>query len=234
MLEQLINFQAYSTTEIFFYWTGFFLWAVAYVIMMFRIPKEKFVDMPFIVASGNIAWEFLWATVLSKYLDMGPLLVWLYRVGFLFDVWIFYNVYKYGAKQLAYKSLVPNFGWLLTGITVAWLFIFYFYTTLGNDTPLGMYSAMQLNLVISPLCVSMLLRLDTTKGFLLSVGWLKMLGTLFVTIFSFIHFPQNHYIHIVGILIAVFDNWYIALWYRIRAREVAVVPVSAAQAKAAA
>ena len=219
MPGDMIRFDVYTTPEIVLYWTGFFLWAYAYVIMMVRIPREKFVDMPFIVASGNIAWEFLWATFLSPRIDMGWLLVWLYRFGFLFDCYIFYNVYKYGWKQLGLPQLVKNFGWLLTGITLSWLCMFYFYTTGGNDNPLGTFSAMQLNLVISPLCWTMILRMNTTKGFLISVGWLKMVGTVMVTAFTFLRFPDNNYIHTVGILIAVFDNAYIWAWYRIRNKE---------------
>jgi hypothetical protein len=203
----------YTGPEILIYWVGFFLWAYAYVLLVISMRKYKYVEMPFIVASGNIAWEALWAFGFTP--DMGPLLAWLYKAGFLVDCYIFYYLWKYGYKQIS-ETPLKWFQPMLAWITVAWLGIFYLYYTEGWDNGLGTFSALQLNLVISPLCIMLLRRSKSVETFSLPVGWLKMLGTGLVTVFMFMHYPEKHFLQWVGIIIFVVDNTYI---YMLSARK---------------
>lgn len=212
MLAKLINLEAYTPLEFILFFGGFFLWAMFYVIIVRNILKYKFVEMPFVVEAGNIAWELLYAFVFE--LDMGPLLTWLYRAGTLLDVFIFYSLLKYGHKQLTIESVKKYFKPMVLAIFFAWGLIFWFYKKQGLDSPLGAVSAMQLNLIISSLYITLILRLDDLRGFSYAGALLKRLGTGLVTVFTFVHFPDNHFIHIVGVCIFILDGIYIHIFRR--------------------
>lgn len=210
MLNHWINTNLYTPLEFFFYFGGFFLWAVLYVILMRNIIKYKFIEMPFVVAAGNIAWELIWSFVFK--MDMGWLLTILYRIGTLMDVFIFCMVFIYGHKQIANEVARKHFKPVLVAIFIAWSVIFYFYRVQGLDNSLGTFSAMQLNLIISPLYILLILNRPNLYGMSYAVAWLKMLGTGMVTVFAFMKFPDNHFIQTIGVLIFIIDCIYIYMF----------------------
>jgi len=217
-MDQLINLELYTPLEFVFYFTGFFLWAVLYVILVRNIIKYKFVEMPFIVAAGNIAWELLYSFVFE--MDMGYLLTWLYRIGTLVDVFIFIMVIRYGHKQITFlKGAEKYFKPMTVLIFLAWGVLFYFYRAQGLDNSLGTISAIQLNMVISALYIVLILSKPDLYGMSYAIAWLKMLGTGLVTVFLFLHFPDNHFIQTMGICVFIVDNVYIYLFAKRRRQE---------------
>lgn len=217
-MNQLINLDVYTPLEFVFYFTGFFLWGVLYVILVRNILKYKFVEMPFVVAAGNIAWELLYSFVFE--MDMGYLLTWLYRVGTLVDVFIFIMVIRYGHKQISKLTSVHKyFRPMVVLIFIAWGILFYFYRSQGLDNSLGTVSAIQLNMVISALYIVLILSRPTLYGMSYAIAWLKMMGTGLVTVFVFLHFPENHFIQTMGILVFIVDNIYIYMFARRRKLE---------------
>ncbi|MBD3223132.1 MAG: hypothetical protein GF313_00270 [Caldithrix sp.] len=217
-MNHLINLELYTPLEFFFYFTGFFLWGVLYVILMRNIIKYKFVEMPFIVAAGNIAWELLYSFVFE--MDMGYLLTWLYRIGTLVDVFIFIMVLRYGHKQITHlKGVEKYFRPMVVLIFLGWGILFYFYRSQGLDNSLGTISAIQLNMVISALYIVLILSRPTLYGMSYAIAWLKMLGTGLVTVFLFLHFPDNHFIQTMGIFVFIVDNIYIYMFAQRRKAE---------------
>ena len=59
-LGPFINLETYDLPEITLFAFGFILWALAYYHILKDVRKFKFCEMPMIVATGNIAWEFNW------------------------------------------------------------------------------------------------------------------------------------------------------------------------------
>jgi hypothetical protein len=45
----------YSPLELCFYLGGFLLWGVAYGLLVVRIPRQRFVEIPFFAVCGNTA-----------------------------------------------------------------------------------------------------------------------------------------------------------------------------------
>jgi hypothetical protein len=54
---------AYTPLQMYLYLGGFLLWGVAYAILVVRIPRHRFVEIPFFAVCGNVTWEFLWGFV---------------------------------------------------------------------------------------------------------------------------------------------------------------------------
>jgi hypothetical protein len=59
----------------------------------------------------------------------------------------------------------------------------------------------------------MLSRLTDVRALAPSIAWMKMIGTGTNTVFMVLHFPQDHFIHVLGIGLFVCDVIYV-VWLR--------------------
>ena len=167
--------------------------------MIINIKKHKYVEMPYFVAAGNIAWEGLWAYVFSDMIDLGMMYVYLYRAWFIFDCFIFAHVVMYGHKQIQNPYIRKNYKPILFATTFLWASLIYSFVKSGYDYPLGVNSAYILNLVISILYLQLYMRQYQSGTFLKSVAWLKMLGSGIITIAFWTMIPPNTYFeHVAG------------------------------------
>ena len=53
----------YTNWELFWYLGGFLLWGFAYGVVLYKIWKHKFVEIPAVAVCGNLTWELLWGFV---------------------------------------------------------------------------------------------------------------------------------------------------------------------------
>ncbi len=230
-MDWLIPNDKYTPWEFFWVFGGFLLWAVAYVILVRTIHKTKFVEMPFAVATGNIAWEILWSFGFAADLraELGFVNMILYQIGTLLDVYIFVALLRYGIKQINDPGPTLEKLWrpMILLITFGWGLLFYLLKTGNYDSAFGTVSAMGLNLVISPLYIAHFRTSRYKVNFSYSVAWLKMLGTGMVTVFAFLRYPNTHdlgfhhnaFILAVGVFIFIFDSIYVTMFTRWRARQ---------------
>jgi hypothetical protein len=209
----LINTADYAPAELILAACGAVCWLGVYAITIRNIVKFRFVEMPFFCATGDIVWEFLWGYPFSGRINMGDLYVWSFRAWFIFDIFIFISVFRYGYKQMGTPFFVKNARAVLLFLTLAWIAIIYTFIVMEYDNPMGAQSSYLLNFGISTLYISMWLRLRSKEVFSVAVAWLKMVGTAFYTVFFYLAFPDDHFVTVMGSIIFFTDNVYLYLLY---------------------
>jgi len=185
MLSQLLNLEKYTPFEFVLFAGGCYLWVVAYFVLIWRIRKFKFVEMPVFAACGNIGWEFVWAWLHRT--DMGPGLVWCYRAWFLIDVYIFWCVFQYGGKQIVTDALRKHFKPICAGLAVLWAIFVHTMILQGLDTPIGANSAYIAQLGISSIYLILLAQGRNLQYFSWTIAWMRTVGTGTNTVFMCIH-----------------------------------------------
>ena len=214
--EFWINTRDFSTSALIWNGIGCLFWVVTYIALLIRIIKTKYVEMPFFIAAGNIAWEFIWSFFFHP--TTGELYSLSYQGAFLIDVFIFINLLRYGQQQIEIPLLKKHFKLLLIGLLLLWVPLNYFYVQQGFDTSIGANSGYILNLFISMLYPLLLLRGDAKK-FSPVVAWSKWIGTGCITVSMFIIYPQNYFVQLLGVACFVLDLGYSILLKKLLAKE---------------
>jgi hypothetical protein len=203
----LINLETYNITQLAFLLVGTILWNIAYFIIIRNAIRHQKVEMPFLAVCSNIAWEFAWAWLL--YTDLGRLFEWGLRVWFFMDVFIFYFTVKYGAAQMSKDLFGKWFLPFLLLLVAWWIPVFYYFEIEGLDTKMGTTSAYMITVVMAALFIFNATRkapgLIATK----SVAWLKFLGNLSMSIFVYLHHPDNQFLHLLTIAVFILNIIYI-------------------------
>jgi len=207
-----LNTELYSTTQLFFYLGGFFLWGAAYVFVIRNIRRDKFVEVPIIAVCGNITWEILWGFFFTN--DMGRLLTLFYAGGALLDCYILYSLFHYGYKQVASAAIRAQLTPLIGISLLAWTVLYIAFKATGYDLPLGSNSAYLVNLVMSAMYIIFALSYAEIERFSLLVGWLKGVGTGMVSVFVFITYPDNPFVQTIAVVCGVLDAIYLVLLHR--------------------
>lgn len=211
-LNYWINTEKYSTAALVWNGIGCLFWVVTYAALVKEIIKRKFVEMPFFIAAGNIAWEFIWSFFYHP--DTGRLYSLSYQGAFLLDIFIYYHVFKYGAKQIAIPLINRYFKLIALALLIMWLPLNYFFVEQGFDTPIGANSGYILNLMISLLYPLLLLRNDPTN-FSQVVAWCKWIGTGCITVSMFLIYPDNYLVQLLGVFCFVLDLIYAVLHWKL-------------------
>ena len=203
-----INTKDYAVSGLLWNGIGCLFWVITYLALVVRIIKRKYVEMPFFIASGNFAWEFVWSFFFHP--NTGRLFSLSYQCAFILDIFIFMSVLKYGNKQIELPEIKRIFKFLATASLIIWLPLNYFFVIQGFDTPIGANSGFILNLIISILYPFLMLR-SNVQNFSRIIAWCKWLGTGFITVSMFIFYPNNYFVQTLGISCFVIDLLYAIL-----------------------
>lgn len=206
----ILNLTDYPPLHMILFATGCLMWVVAYGIIIRNGIKFKVIEMPVFAAASNFAWEFLWSTFFET--DMGQFLVWTYRAWLVLDIFIFYMVLKFGIKNVFTAQIKQHFKVLTLSAMLIMLILYYLFTKGGFDTSIGANSAYMAQLFISTLYVVLILQQKDLTGFSVWVAFLRTIGTGLNTVFMLIHYPQNHFLHAMGIIAFILDAIYIGLF----------------------
>lgn len=204
-MEFWINTRDYSVSALIWNGIGCLFWVVTYAALVMEIIKRKYVEMPFFIAAGNIAWEFIWSAFYHP--DTGKLYSLSYQGAFLMDVFIFISVLRFGYKQVDIPVIQKNFKLIAICLLLMWIPLNYFFVKQGFDTAIGANSGYILNIIISLLYPILLLRSDP-RNFSRIVAWSKFLGTGFITVSMFIIYPENYFVQILGVYCFILDLSY--------------------------
>jgi hypothetical protein len=208
------NCVPYTWPELLLFGGGCLMWVVAYAILIRNAFKFKYIEMAAVAGCSNIAWEFIWSWAFRT--DMGLFLVWTYRAWFFLDIFIFWQMLKWGGKQVTQPAFKRHFKAASVLITLGFALLYYFYAKQGMDTLIGANSAYLCQLVISSTCLLLLLGSPSLAGFSLPIAWLRSLGTGMNTVMMILHYRGNHFLHLMGILSFIMDAVYIYNFYRMR------------------
>lgn len=212
-----INCIPYTHYEVIVFATGCLMWVVAYAIMLRNAIKFKFIEMAAIAGISNFAWELLWGTIFNT--DMGLFLVWTYRAWLIFDVFIIWQLFKYGHKQCQNPIIRKHFKFLLSITGIFWLGVYGFLKTQGYETPIGSVSAYICQFVISILCLYLIINVKTLYGFSWHIAWLRSFGTGLVSLFMISHYPNNHFVHWLCVFSWACDCTYMVYFWKRMKRE---------------
>lgn len=201
-LSYWINTKDYTTSQLIWNGIGCFFWLIVYAALLKNSIKTKFVEMPFVIAAGNIAWEFVWSFCYHP--TTGRLYALGYEACFFLDVFIFWLVFKYGAKQIEIPFMKKYFKFILVGLILMWTPLNYLFVYQGFDTPVGANSGYILNLIISMVYPLLLFRTDP-KNFSPIVAWGKFLGTGCITVSMFLIYPENYFVQLLGVSCFILD-----------------------------
>lgn len=216
-LLHFFNLCKYTISDLIFVGIGTLFWVISYIAVIRNGFKRKFIEMPVFVAVGNIAWEFVWSFIYKT--DMGDFYLWGYRAWFFLDLFIFYLVIKYGAKQFKWEVLQHHILAIVFGLVAFFGFFFYHFVHGGYDTPIGATSAFFLSVGISTLYITLFLTNKNAKNFSLTAGVTRALGDLVLTIFA-IQFYDIGIIKVMGGYVVVLDLLYVVLLIRAKKRVV--------------
>lgn len=201
-LNYWINTKDFSTSELIWNGIGCFFWLIVYATLLRNSIKNKFVEMPFVIAAGNLAWEFVWSyyyhPTTGYFYELG------YQIAFILDIFIFFLVFKYGAKQIDIPFMKKYFKFILTGLLLFWIPINYLFVYQGFDSPIGSNSGYILNLIISMVYPFLLFRSDP-KYFSPVVAWGRTFGTGCITVSMFLIYPENYFVQLLGVTCFIID-----------------------------
>jgi hypothetical protein len=206
----------YTWPELTLFAGGCLMWVVAYALIIYNARKLKLLDMAVAAGCSNLAWEFLWSFPFKT--DMGWFLVWTYRAWFFLDIYIFWLLLKYGSVQVSAPLMKKYFKPLCVGLVVLFTLWYYWFVKDGHDTLIGANSAYIAQLFISVLSLTLILNTPDLKGFSFNVAWLRTFGTGANTIFMFLHYRQNHFLHSMSAASFVIDLVFLGVFLRLRSR----------------
>lgn len=209
MWEQIFNNPDFSNTQIIFYFLGALAWFASYILVVRKIVKEKWVEFPAFVIAGNVAWEFLWGFVFDLSFG-GMFLQYVWRGGFLLDVFMLYAIYRYGKKQYNMEFIQKNYSILVTGVFIAMMTMLYLYVEHGYDIAMGFNSGMILNIIHSVGCVLLLLNHPERK-FSFGIGITRFMGTNVFFFAYLLFYNEVQYFSISMIIISIIvDVFYLS------------------------
>jgi hypothetical protein len=218
--QLFINTIDYTIPELILFAGGCLLWVVVYAILIRNDIKFKIIEMPVIAGASNFAWEILWS--LKYQPDTGQLLVWTYRAWLLLDLYIFYKVLVDGNRFVATPLLKKHFKLVSIISMLAFLVLYNFYIAEGYATPIGAHSAYSAQILISVYYLLLIFRLEDVSGLSLNIAWMRTIGTAMNTVFMFMHYPDHHFLHTMGVLAFFMDMFYIWFLYQRRANRISI------------
>jgi hypothetical protein len=201
-INDWINFKDYTSSQLIWNGVGCFFWVIAYAALVRNSIKTKFVEMPFLIAAGNISWEFIWSVFYTP--DTGRLFALSYQGAFILDIFIFAMVFKYGAKQIDIPLLKKHFSWILIGLLIIWVPLNYLFVYQGFDTSIGANSGYILNLIISLIYPISYLR-NNPKYYSTTLAYCKFIGTGCITVSMFLIYPENYFVQTLGVACFILD-----------------------------
>jgi hypothetical protein len=211
----------YTWPELILFAGGCLMWVVAYALIIYNARKLKLLDMEIAAGCSNFAWEFVWSFPFKT--DMGWFLVWTYRAWFFLDIYIFWLLLKYGSSQVSAPLMKRYFKPLCVGLLALFTLLYYWFVKEGHDTLIGANSAYIAQMFVSILSLTLILNNPDLKGFSFNVAWLRTFGTGANTVFMFLHYRQNHFLHSMAATSFVIDLVFIGIFLRLRGRQPAAV-----------
>ncbi len=210
MFNELFHSDTYSLWAMIFYYLGAVAWLATYVMIIRRMFKDKFVEFPVIVVTGNVVWEILGGFVIYPPLPFGGnILMWGWRLGAILDIIMLYGIFKYGAKQWRSPQLVKYHHWIVVFTFLAIGAMTYTYYQAGYDLPMMFNSGMILNVVMSVLCINLFIAKPDYR-FSPYIAWSKFLASsVFFMIYLILATPDAYFAGVMGVICFILDIIYI-------------------------
>lgn len=204
----------YTDLELLLFAVGCVGWVVAYIGVALTLRRRQYVEIPAGAVAANIAWEFVWGFLFGS--NMGKLFTLGYALWCVQDVYITYSTFRFGPRQTDNPHLRRWFAPLFAFAIVAWGVCIYWFVRDGFDTGYGAITGYILNVMMSALYITLLLKSDA-RDFTPLVGWSKMLGTLLLSVFNVMVRGNDGFLMSLCAITFALDVAYLALLHARRA-----------------
>ncbi|MBX3042157.1 MAG: hypothetical protein KIT33_15870 [Candidatus Kapabacteria bacterium] len=220
-MSDLLNLENLNTFQMTLFIIGCIFWLLTYIIYIKNIRTKKFVEIPLIVVSLNIAWEFIWSFPFGSSVGnyMGSAIQIGYGLWFVLDCFIFWGILKYGYKQFNNPFFQKNYKIMAILTVIFGLIFFYTFNISGYDTEIGTISAYLDNLLISGLYIFLFVNQSDKSLFSYQVAWYKMLGTGLISVALVLHWSENYFLMFVTSVVLLLDIYYIYIVSRSHRKE---------------
>ncbi|MFF3868187.1 hypothetical protein [Micromonospora sp. NPDC001898] len=152
-------------------------WLIAYVGIIYRGFKEHTYGMPIAALATNLCWEAAYGFFINPFADHIHTLS---IVWFLFDLIILWQVYRYGPTE--FDAPVRRYIRPVTLLAIAAAYPAMHLAFFEFNDPDGEYTGFGINVMMSILFITMLVRRGSSRGQSLYIAVAKFLGTLFAWI----------------------------------------------------
>jgi hypothetical protein len=226
-MDQLLNTTKYSMVEIGFFGLAGAAWVVVYAAVIRGMLRNKFVEIPFPAVVVNFGWEIVWGFFFRT--DLGLLFAWGYRLWFFMDLFIVWQLFKHGYKQIPSPTLQPYFRPVLAVLIATFTVALYFFVRNGYDSPQGLVSGYFTTIVSSTTYLWLFHSQKNPTLFSETVVWMTVVAIGASGVFAVLAL-REYPIAIAMCGATWVCNWiYVFAYYRMR-REVSAAPVRPAMA----
>lgn len=202
------NFTMYQLINLLL---GLVLWTYLYLYLVYRGYKNKFMQMPIILACGNLVWEFMWGFIFQNQHETGVMIS--YGAAFLIDLTIFIGILRFMPGHITNKYVAKRIFFLcLLGVTV-FSFLWYTFKIQGLDTDAGGNSGNILNALIALAWCANLFTIKNFDLLSLRLGWVKLLADIPIALFTLSVFPDFAFTITICFVSVLLDILYIYLYY---------------------
>ena len=217
-MNKIITLDNLNIIQMSLFLIGCVFWLITYIIYAKNIRKHQFVEIPLIVVSLNIAWEFIWSFPFGRSVAnyMGIAILVGYALWFFFDCYIFWGTLKYGYKQFQNPFFRKNAKLIAIFTALMGLIFYYTFNISGYDTPIGTMSAYLDNVMISSLYIFLFISYPDKSVFSYSVSWYKMLGTALISVSLVWHWSSNYLLIFLTSTVFLLDIYFIYISHQAR------------------
>jgi hypothetical protein len=205
------------------------LWTVAYIQIWRQARKDQAYGVPLVCICMNVTWE-----VIYSFFAPDPSWLWLLldRSWFVFDLFIVYQLLRYGRANQNIPEIRTHFLLIVAGTLVLALIGHLTFRATIRD-PLGLIAAYIINFVMSVLFVFLALARRSTKGLSWSGAWLKAIGSFGAAVQCVYLIPlvndappSQYFLYFLYGGITLFDAIYLYLLWSFRKNSPADVAVN--------
>lgn len=207
-----------ATTTALAILSGIF-WTIAYLLIIRRSTQEQTVGMPLVALCMNISWEFIFSFIFPS--DKPQLYI--NYAWFFLDLVIVMQYLKFGKFEFS-KHFSESFVYAAFFSILAVSFLNMLFITYDFGVEKGaIYTAFQINLIMSMLFIFMLLSRGDIKGQSIYIAIAKMIGTVCASISIYLSVRSSMLLIFLYLSIFLFDLVYSVLLH-IKIKEQGINP----------
>ena len=216
-MSDWVNLERYTLAQLTLNGVGCLFWLFAYAVLVTRILRTRFVEMPAFVAGANFGWEIVWSVWFHP--STGPAFSFMYAGAAVLDIFIFSSVLRFGMRQLACPPSRAVFRSLCAINVIFWVAVCYCARAEGLDDELGARTGYVINVILSYTSLLLMHRMADHTRFSLYLGVFRTLGTGFISASIVLIYPDSLFLHLLCAACAVLDTCFVAKlgWEKLRA-----------------
>jgi hypothetical protein len=173
--------------------------------------RYRWLALPAAALVANFGWELVFSTVITT--RLGPFYVWGARAWLLFDAVLFVLLLRLGRRQVRNPLVARHFTAVVLGAIALWSAGIFAFVRELHDV-IGGFTGYILNVQMSALFLVELANHPTQRAYSVSVGVLKMLGTVVVLAAELVAPAPSIFVLVLGPITLALDVAYIALLVR--------------------